>query len=81
MSNEETVVKNKLKLIKILIFSFNPEEYYSDLKKKNAEINKVIEKLTSIKDNLNLYFNKKYSKEIKNIANYIKEIKVIKIKD
>ena len=34
LSNEETVVKNKLKLIKILIFSFNPEEYYSYLKKK-----------------------------------------------
>ena len=81
LSNEEIVVKNKLNLIKIIIFCFNPEEKYSYLKKINDEINKNIEKLTSIKDNLVLYFNNEYSKEIEDITNYIKKIEVIQIKD
>jgi len=55
LKNNETVIIQRLSLIKLILDTFNPEEEYPKLKKQNEEINEIITKLNNIKDNIIKY--------------------------
>ena len=67
MKNEPNFIKQRLSLIKIITVFFNPEEQYKELKRKNDDINKEIEDLKYIKDNIILYFKDSQHDIIKRI--------------
>ena len=57
----------------MVLEGFNPQEKYKELKNKNKEINKEIEKLKYIKDNIIIYHKEFYSDTIKKINRYNKK--------
>ena len=67
LKNEPNFIRQRLSLIKIIIELFNPEEKYEELKRKNDDINKEIEDLKYIKDNIILYFKDSQQDIIKRI--------------
>jgi len=81
LKNKEPIIKQRLSLINTIIEAFNPEQIYIDLKKTNDKINKDIEKLHKVKDNIIIYLKESYKKIIDEITEVIKNNKNKKIKE
>ena len=82
--NDESFKKERLErlgLIKFIISKFDPNEEYEKIKKKNDAINKEIEKIKYIKDNIIIYYRETYQKLIQNIINIIRDNQNKKISD
>ena len=78
---EESLVIKRLKLIKLVLPGFNPKDKYEELKNKNEEINKEIEKLKYIKDNIIIYHKEFYQATIKRLIDIIKNNQNKKLSD
>ena len=74
LSNDEKIVIKRLKLIKMIIDKYNPEEIYHDLKQMIKGINENINELNRIRKLLLIFHNNIYFKDIINITNIIKDI-------
>ena len=72
LKNNPSFIKQRLSLIKFILKEFNPDEYYNVLKKRNDDINKDLNKLKYIKDNIILYFKDSYQNTITKIIDVIK---------
>ena len=81
MKIEESLVIKRLKLIKLVLPGFNPKDKYEELKNKNEEINKEIEKLKYIKDNIIIYHKEFYQATIKRLIDIIKNNQNKKLSD
>ena len=79
LKNEDSLVKKRLELIKLIIPGFNPKEKYIELKKTNDNINKDIKLLIDIKDNIKLYFQDFYQEIIQKINEVTKSSQTKKI--
>ena len=75
LKNKESIVKERLGLIKKIMEKFDPEETYKDLKKTNDKINENIEKLHTVKDNIIIYFKDSYKEKINEIKDEKKKKK------
>ena len=71
LKNEEQAIQ-RLTLIKLIKQNFNANEKYNEIKKKNDEINKDIEELKYIKDNIELYYKNSKKDLINGIVEVIK---------
>ena len=71
--NNETDIIDRLNLLKLINKSFNPKEFYDELKPKLKKINEINEKLKVIGDSLKLFHGKVKDYQIKQIIK-IKEI-------
>ena len=69
---DKPLVIQRLKLVKLVLIGFNPEEKYEELEKKNNEINGEIKKLKNIKDNIIIYHKEFYQDTIKRLIDIIK---------
>jgi len=65
-------VKQRLELINLIIQQFNPEDTYNQLKVLNDKINKDINELKEIKDNIILYYKDFYQDIMQKIRDVIK---------
>ena len=72
LKNDQSSIKERLSLIKILLSRFNPDDKFCELKKINDKINKDINKLKYIKDNIIIYYKEFYQDIIKRIIDVIK---------
>ena len=81
MKIEESLVIKRLKLIKLVLPGFNPKDKYEELKNKNEEINKEIEKLKYIKDNIIIYHKEFYQVTKKRLIDIIKNNQNKKLSD
>ena len=81
MKNQEPIIKQRLSLINRIIEAFNPEQIYTDLKNTNDKINKDIEKLHKVKDNIIIYLKESNKQIIDEITEVIKNNKNKKIKE
>ena len=81
LSNNESFVKQRLSLINLIIDVFKPEETYKKLNKINDEINKEIENLIFIKDNIIIYHSVVYEQIIKRLIEIINNNQNKKISD
>ena len=79
LKNDESIIKQRLSLLKILNDTLKPGEVYENLKRQNEEINKCVRKLIYIKDNIIIYFKEKEKEVIKKLINLINNYKNIKI--
>ena len=79
LKNEESVVKERLSLIKIILDTFDPDKKYEDLKKQNEVINEFINHLIYIKDNIIIYYKESEQDLIKKLIETIKDNKNKKI--
>ena len=78
---EKSLVIQRLKLVKLVLGGFNPEEKYEELEKKNNEINGEIEKLKNIKENIIIYHKEFYQDTIKRLIDIIKNNQNKKLSD
>ena len=81
LKNKEPIIKQRLSLINKIIDAFNPDLIYNDLKKTNDKINKDIEQLHKVRDNIIIYLKESYKDIIDEITEVIKNNKNKKIKD
>jgi len=81
LKNEESIILQRLKLIKIIYDTFNPDEEYPKIKKHNEEINQYINKLNYIKENIIIYYKETYQQQIKHLIYIIKDNKNKRIID
>ena len=56
MKNEESIIIERLNLINKIIESYNHADKYKSLKDENDKINKDIELLNKVRDNIRIYF-------------------------
>jgi hypothetical protein len=75
LKNEKSFILQRLSLVKLILEGFNPEEEYNQLKKKNDDINKDINDLKYIKDNIIIYYKDTYQDIIKRILEVLKNNK------
>ena len=78
LKNDETLIKQRLSLIKIIMFTYKPDDEFIKLKKKNEEINKILDGLKYIKNNIILYYKEYYKDIIKKLIDIIEHNKSIK---
>ena len=81
LKNEQSLIKQRLSLIKLILEEFNPDEQYDYLKKINNEINEDLNTLKYIKDNIIIYHRDCYQHLIKRIIEVIKNDQDKKIID
>ena len=81
LKNDENLVKQRLELIQIVVPSYNQNEKYSQLKTTNENINKDINYLKDIKDNIILYYKECYQDIIQRITDVVKTNQNRKIMD
>ncbi len=81
LKNDESFIKQRLSLINLILYIFNPDEEYIILKNKIKEINDDIEKLKYIKDNIIIYYPVLYEDIIKRSMKIIKDNQNKKIID
>ena len=81
LTNDKSIIIERLSLIKLKYDSLVPEELYEQLKNKMIEINKKIKILKTTKDNIILYYKDTYKDEIKKLINIINDTENKKIKD
>ena len=74
-------IKERLSLLNLIIEGFNPDDKYNELKRKNEDINKDIDKLKDIKDNIIIYYRESKQDIIKKIIDVIKHNQNQKLKD
>ena len=72
MLNDESIIKGRFGLIKMINEEFNPSSEFELLKQKNIEINNGIKKLKYIRDNIIIYHKFTYRDIIKKIENIFK---------
>ena len=73
LKNDESFIKERLSLIKLVLQTYNPNDQYLLLKDLNNNINKDIKKLKFIKDNIIIYFKETYKNIIKKLIDTIKD--------
>ena len=71
LNNGESFIIERLKLIKLLIEGFNPDETLQNLIKFNKGINLEIQKLRFIKDNIIIYHRETYQEIIQKLIRII----------
>ena len=71
LKNDESFIKERLELIKLVLQTFEPDEQYQNMKKINEEMNEDIKKLKFIKDNIIIYFKETYKDMIKTLIDTI----------
>ena len=71
LNNDKSLVLYRLELIKIIVPSLIPNDKYDELKNQNDEMNKRINELKEIKDNIIIYYKELYQDIIINIKNLI----------
>jgi len=81
LKNEPTCIKQRLSLIKLILGGFNPDDQYKKLKDRNDEINKDLNGLRNIKDNIIIYHKDCYQDIINKIIEVIKNNQNKKIID
>ena len=81
LKNEEHLVKQRLELFKIIITEYNEVEKYKKLKDTNDEINKNIDILKKIKNNIIIYYKEKYKDEIQKIKEGVENSKNKQIRE
>jgi hypothetical protein len=81
LKNEPSLIRQRLSLIKLILGGFEPDEQYIKLKKRNDEINKDLNDLKYIKDNIIIYHKEYYQEIIKKIIEVIKNNQNKKIID
>ena len=79
--NNEEVIIQKLGLIKLILENYDPVKKYEELKKIMREIDEKIEDLYYIKNNLIIFHNKIYGKEIMYLTIIIMDIENKQIKE
>ena len=70
---EESIIKQRLSLLGIILGNYNSDDAYIDLKETYKKINEDIDKLIEIKDNIIIYHRETYKKEIEKLIELIKE--------
>ena len=70
---EESIIKQRLSLLGIILGNYNSNDAYIDLKETYKKINEDIDKLIDIKDNIIIYHRETYKKEIEKLIELIKE--------
>ena len=78
---DESLVIQRLELIKLVLGGFDPNEKYKELKDKNKEINDEIEKFKYIKENIIIYHKEFYQDTIKRLLDIIKNNQNKKLSD
>jgi len=78
---QESIIRKRLSLLNIIYDNFNSKEEYEKLKRINEEINKDINKLIDIKDNIIIYHKETYKEQIKKLIDIIKDNQNKKITD
>ena len=81
LKNEPSCIKQRLSLIKLILDGFMPDEQYNKLKNRNDEINKDLNDLKYIKDNIIIYLKDYYQEIITRIIDVIKNNQNKKIID
>ena len=71
LNNDKSFIIERLSLINLILEGFNPEEVYLKLKKTIDEINKNIDKLKYIKENIIIYHGEFYQQIIRRIIEII----------
>ena len=79
MLNDESIIKGRFGLIKMINEEFNPSSEFELLKQKNIEINNGIKKLKYIRDNIIIYHKFTYRDIIKKIENIFKTYSILNI--
>ena len=70
---EKPIIEKRLSLLGIILGSYSSIGAYNELKNTNEEINKEINKLIDIKDNIILYHRETYKDKIKALIELIKD--------
>ena len=78
---DESIIKQRLSLLNIIYENFNSNDEYQNLKKIKDGINKDIDQLKDIKDNIILYHKETYKSKINELIEIIKDNQNKKIKD
>ena len=81
LANQEPIIKQRLSLINKIIETFDPNKIYNDLKKADDKINKDLNQLQKIKDNIIIYHKESCKGIIDEISEIIRNNKNKKIKD
>ena len=79
LKNDESFIKQRLSLIQLILKGFDPEEIFHKLKKNYVEINKDIEELSFITENIKKYFKERYKDIIRQLIVVINENENMKI--
>ena len=82
-SNEEEV-KEKLSVISLVLYNYNPDIKYEEYKKNIIDMNHIIQKLIYIKDSLMIFHRNIFMEDIRKIVMIIEEIEngqIIKIRN
>ena len=79
LSNDKTIIEERLELIKIILDTFKQKDTYDHLTKVNNEITEYINNLKKIKDNIILYYKETYQNQIKQLTKIINDNKNKKI--
>ena len=77
----ESIIKQRLSLLNIIYENFNSNDEYQNLKKIKEGINKDIDQLKYIKDNIILYHKETYKSKINELIEIIKDNQNKKIND
>ena len=78
---DDSVVIQKLGLLKITIKNYDPKTSYADLKSNITIINNQIKELSTIKDSIIIFHRNQYNKEIKELTNIIEDLENKPIND
>ena len=70
---EESIIKQRLSLLGIILGSYNSIGAYNELKETNKKINEDINKLIDYKDNIIIYHRETYKDLIKKLLDLIKD--------
>ena len=81
LKNDESEIIQRLSLINIILDTFNPNDVFQHLKKRNEDINQYINKLRNIKDNIIIYYKEFYQDKITQLIETIKGNQNKKIKE
>jgi len=81
LKNDESIIKQRLSLLKILDDILNPEDVYRNLKRENEKINDCKRKIIYIKDNIIIYLKEKEKEVIKKLIEVINNYQNIKISE
>ena len=71
MENDESIIIQRLSLIRLIIDKYEPKEEYYKLKKKINEIEEVVNEFKYISDNIILYLPKAFKFDIKELSEEI----------
>jgi hypothetical protein len=79
--NKEEVIKKRLRLIKLIMGNFEPQNSYNKLKKTLDDIKSDIVALSNIKKSLSIFQRETFRENIRQMVEFINKLETIKIKD